>query len=281
MSDIDFYHVLGVKRSASADEIKSAYRELVKRYHPDLFSAAGEKAKATEKLRQINEAYAVLGNTESRRQYDQRFIQQPKVRVRPPTARKARETSRPRRHADLRTTAAKILKRRPHFSKKALGYALASAMLVLVFIYASRSEPRLATAWTLMEKVEVSSAKGISPSDGAGKDWLRLGQYASVSECAGILTQRVRKDEQEGSRAVFDEQKGTMAITVFVKKGESERFPTRGGAAKDEQQNFGRAEAEEGTESITKRVRTLECRKTQRLETDSWLQARLRRMGLL
>jgi curved DNA-binding protein CbpA len=286
MSDTNFYQVLGVERSASADEIKSAYRELVKRYHPDLFAKAGEKAKATEKLRQINEAYSVVGNTESRRLYDQRFIQQPKVRARAATARKGRKTSRPRRHADVRSRAAKILNRRPHFSKKELGYALACAMVVLVFIYASRSEPRLATAWTLMEKVEVSSAKNLSPSDGAGQGWLRLGQYASVSECAGILTQKVRKDEQEGSRAVFDEQKGTMAITVFVKKAEPERFATGGGAAaKNEQQNVERAQAEEGTESIsknvTKRVRTLECRITQRWETDSWLQATLRRLGLL
>lgn len=285
MSDTNFYQVLGVERSASAEEIKLAYRELVKRYHPDLFARAGEKAKATEKLLQINEAYSVLGNTESRRLYDQRFIQQPKVSARASTARTGRRTSRPRRHAKPRNQIAKILKWRSYFSKKRVGYALAGAMVVLVFIYASRSEPRLATAWTLMEKVEVSSPKGISPADGAGKGWLRLGQYASVSECAGILTQRVRKDEQEGSRAVFDEQKGTMAITVFVKKAEPERFATGGGAAKDEQQNLERAEAEEGTESIstnpTKRVRTLECRITQRLETDSWLQATLRRMGLL
>jgi curved DNA-binding protein CbpA len=282
MSDTEFYQVLGVKRSASADEIKSAYRELVKRYHPDLFASAGEKAKATEKLRQINEAYSVLGNAESRQQYDQRF-QQPKARPRAPAAAKVRRASRPRRHADIRSRAAKILSRRPRFSKKGLGYALAGALVILGFIYASRSQPRLATAWTLMEKVEVSSAKGTSPSDGTGKGWLPLGRYASVSECAGILTQRVRKDEQEGSRAVFDEQKGTMAITVFIKK-EPERIAAGGGAPKDAQQND-RAEAEESIESIsknlTKRVRTLECRITQRWETESWLQATLRRLGLL
>jgi curved DNA-binding protein CbpA len=282
MSDTNFYQVLGVERSASADKIKSAYRELVKRYHPDLFATASAKAKATERLRQITEAYSVLGNTERRRQYDQRFIQQPKVQPRPATARKPRATSRPRRRADVRTTLAKILKRRLHFSKKGLGYALASAAVVLFFIYASRSEPRLATAWTLMEKVEVSSGKGISQADGGGQGWLPLGQYASASECAGILTQKVRKDEQEGSRAVFDEQKATMAITVFVKK--AERFAAEGGSAKNEQQSFERAQPEEGTEAsqdVTKRVRTLECRKIQRLETDSWLQAALRRIGLL
>jgi|ERR671923_31586 hypothetical protein len=291
MSDTNFYQVLGVERSATADEIKTAYRELVKRHHPDLFATSGAKAKATEKLREITEAYAVLGNKERRREYDQRLIQeqqrqrrQAKSRTAGPTARKSRTASRSRRHADWRTTAAKILKRRPHFSKKQLGYALACAAVVLVFIYASRSEPRLAAAWTLMEKVEVSSGKGTSPPDGAGQGWLRLGQYASASECAGILAQRVRKDEQEGSRAVFDEQKGTMAITVFVKNAKVERFATGDGAAKDGQQKFERADPEEGTEAsqdVTKRVRTLECRKTERLETDSWLQATLRRVGLL
>ena len=69
-----------------------------------------------------------------------------------------------------------------------------------------------------MEKLEVSPAKSLSPPEGAGQGWVPLGQYVSVSECAGILKQRVRKDEQEGSRAVFDEQNGTMAITVYVKK---------------------------------------------------------------
>ena len=284
MSDVEFYQVLGVKRSASADEIKSAYRELVKRYHPDLFSKADAKAKATEKLRQINEAYSVLGNAENRQQYDQRFIQQPKARSRAPAA-KVRRASRPRRHADMRSRMAKILKTRSYFSKKQVGYVIAGAIVVLVFMYAARSQPRLAIAWTLMEKVELSSAKNISPSDGAGQGWLRLGQYASVSECAGILRQRVRKDEQEGSRAVYDEQNGTMAITVYLKKAEAEPSGAAEGDLKDGQRNFERKATEESTELVSKnaikRVRSLECRKTQQLKVESWLQVTLRRMGLL
>ncbi len=86
MSEANFYQILGVGPSASAREIKSTYRELVKRYHPDLFPAAGAKAGATEKLRQINEAYAVLGNPKRRRDYDQRFIQKPE-RVLPQSRR--------------------------------------------------------------------------------------------------------------------------------------------------------------------------------------------------
>jgi len=298
MSDANFYQVLGVGRSASADKIKSAYREPVKRYHPDLFSTAAEKAEATEKLSQINEAYAVLGNAERRHRYDQEFIQKPKTRAHAPAAASRRRTSRPRRHANLRSKTAEILKGRRYFSKELATYTLAAALVVLALIYAGRSEPRLATAWTLLEKVEVSPAKTISPPKGAGKGWVRLGQYSSVSECAGILKQRVRKDEQEGSRAVVDEKNGTMAITVYLKqetaqarddakfKPMPEPSTAVEGVSKDEQRQLEQQATEEGATSfpndgMTKRVRSLECRETQRLESESWLRRTLRRMALL
>jgi curved DNA-binding protein CbpA len=298
MSEANFYQVLGVGRSASADKIKSAYRERVKRYHPDLFSRAAEKAQATEKLRQINEAYAVLGNAERRHRYDQQFIQKPKTRAHAPAAAKRRTTSPPRSHASLRSKTVKILKGRRYFSKKGAGYILAATVVVLAFIYAGRSEPRLVTAWTLLEKLEVSPTKTISPPEGAGKGWVRLGQYSSVSECAGILKQRVREDEQEGSRAVVDEQKGTTAITVYLKKetaqarddAKSKPMPERStavdGAAKGGRRQIEQQATEEGATSfpndgMTKRVRSLECRETQRLESESWLRRTLRRMELL
>jgi curved DNA-binding protein CbpA len=297
MSDANFYHVLGVGRSASADEIKSAYREHVKRYHPDLFSRPAEKAEATEKLRQINEAYAVLGNAERRHGYDQEFIQKLKARAHTPAATKPRRTSR-LRHANPRSKTAEILKGRRYFSRKWVGYTLAAAVMVIVLIYAGKSEPQLITVWTLMEKLEVSPAKSLSPPEGAGQGWVPLGQYASVSECAGILKQRVRKDEQEGSKAVFDEQKGTMAITVYLKKeaaqarddakskATAERSTAVEDASKNEQRQVEQQATEEGTESfpkndMTKRVRSLECRETQRLESESWLRRRLRRMAPL
>jgi curved DNA-binding protein CbpA len=296
MSQANFYQLLGVGRSASADEIKSAYRECVKRYHPDLFSAAGEKAEATEKLRQINEAYAVLGNAERRHRYDQEFIQKPITRAHTPATAKRRRTSRPRRHANSRSKTAEILKGCRYFSRKWAGYTLAAAVMVLVLIYAGKSEPQLITVWTLVEKLEVSPAKSLSPPEGHG--WVSLGQYASVSECAGILKQRVRKDEQEGSRAVFDEQSGTMAITVYLKKeaaqargdakskATGERSAAIEDALKNEQRQVEQQPTKEGTKSFSKndtikRVRSLECRETQRLEGESWLRRTLRRMASL
>jgi curved DNA-binding protein CbpA len=70
MARPDFYKILGVSPSASQDEIKSAHRELVKIFHPDLFSTSAEKARANKRLQQINEAYATLSNAGRRRQYD-------------------------------------------------------------------------------------------------------------------------------------------------------------------------------------------------------------------
>jgi curved DNA-binding protein CbpA len=73
MAGPDFYKILGVSPSASADEIKAAHRELVKIFHPDLFSTSAEKARANKRLQQINEAYATLSNPGRRRRYDAGF----------------------------------------------------------------------------------------------------------------------------------------------------------------------------------------------------------------
>lgn len=64
----DYYKTLGVSRSASADEIRSAYRKLAMKYHPD--RNAGN-AQAEEKFKEMNEAYQVLSDAEKRARYDQ------------------------------------------------------------------------------------------------------------------------------------------------------------------------------------------------------------------
>lgn len=63
----DYYKALGVERSATAAEIKKAYRKLALKYHPD--KNKGD-AKMEERFKKINEAYAVLGDPEKRKQYD-------------------------------------------------------------------------------------------------------------------------------------------------------------------------------------------------------------------
>lgn len=65
----DYYEILGVDRKASDKDIKSAYRKLARKYHPDLHTG-NEKQAAEEKFKEINEAYEVLSDPEKRAKYD-------------------------------------------------------------------------------------------------------------------------------------------------------------------------------------------------------------------
>lgn len=65
----DYYEILGVKREATEKEIKSAYRKLARKWHPDLHTGK-QKSEAEEKFKKINEAYEVLSDPEKRAKYD-------------------------------------------------------------------------------------------------------------------------------------------------------------------------------------------------------------------
>ncbi len=67
MTKKDYYDILGVKKNSSKEEIKKAYKELAKKYHPDL----NKNKEAEHKFKEVSEAYAVLSDDNKRSQYDQ------------------------------------------------------------------------------------------------------------------------------------------------------------------------------------------------------------------
>ena len=68
MTKKDYYNIIGVDKSASADEIKRAYRKLARKYHPDVNP---DDKGAEAKFKELNEAFEVLGNQQKKAQYDQ------------------------------------------------------------------------------------------------------------------------------------------------------------------------------------------------------------------
>ncbi len=67
----DYYGILGVIKTAEDIVIKAAYRALTQKHHPDKFQ--GSQDEAQHRMQEINEAYAVLSDTEKRKEYDSTY----------------------------------------------------------------------------------------------------------------------------------------------------------------------------------------------------------------
>jgi hypothetical protein len=313
MAEPDFYKILGISPSASVDEIRLAYRELVKKYHPDLFIASTEKTRANERLLQINQAYAVLGDAERRRQYDEKRSSRRTTLRSPSTptgrARSSTRTStasaRPQastrtqktRPVSWRTAKRQILKRWKYPTSGKLAASIVGVIIVAFIAQAVWEKPQTAIAWTLLAQTVVEPSKDIARQKLAGPNWTASGRYDSRSQCTDALKALVKRDEQEGSRAIFDERQGTIAITVHLRDEAAlakeyfeaklnRRFNEPDGKASVDDEELLKQASEEAREFIrknglTNRVRNYECRQMQVLMPESWLRRKLKQTGLI
>jgi hypothetical protein len=276
MSQPDYYQIFGVAPSASADEIRAAHRELVKRYHPDIYWTSADKARATEKLRAVNEAYAVLGNPQRRKEYDanraaaarspaaaERPTQPAPVRQRPARAKPA--TNKPRRNApdwmgqarDLHREAKKV------FTIRRLAGTVVVLTLGAAAAYSLTRPPPITPAWVLWQRTEIEPAGGAGLGDAKG--WEAVGSFGVRVACTESLRSRLKRDQDEGSQVVFDEVNATLAITVLLSKNESAL----------------NQDAHNGRPKSVKRVRHYECRAVPVRQSESWLRRKLRSAGLI
>jgi DnaJ domain len=279
MSQPDYYEIFGVSPLAGPEEIRAAHRELVKRYHPDIYWTSEDKIRATEKLRAVNEAYAVLGNAERRKEYD--ASRAAAARSAEPVARERTAPQRPARQRPARRARAPnvsptnvppwsiqvretLQSAKKFFTFLRLAGAGAGLTLIVAAAYSLTRPPQITPAWILLEKTEVEPAA--SGPRGAKKGWEQVGSYGLRAACVENLKTRVRLDQQEGSQAVFDEVNGTVAITVLLTKGDA---PLKA------------KEPLSGPEKIVKRVRHYECRAVPIRQPDSWLRRQLRGTGLI
>jgi curved DNA-binding protein CbpA len=295
MAEPNLYKVLNVSPSASAAEIKSAHRKLVKKYHPDLFSGGAEKEQATANLQQINRAYAILSNAERRRQYDAEHVRKPTT---PKPVKRAsaghRSSSRPVQKPSARKV---FTKRRWKFRASSRWAAGVLGVIVLAaVVHALTYQPEAATAWMLLQRTSVESSLNASQQNSAREPWMVLRRSGSKAECANELKEMVKVDEREGSKAIVDEQGGALAITVYIKDeatlareylgAKLRQMPNAVERPPEEEKTLKQQASDEAKEfirknGISKRTKHYECRATQIREAESWLRRQFKWAGLI
>jgi len=301
MAQADFYSFLGVPRNASQAAIKSAHRELIKRYHPDIYSTDGDKARATEKLQAINEAYAVLSNSERRKEYDKKRAGQlkqsrrwqPQPAPRPRAAARSSIRTPPRPRATPRPPKRQYtLPRSPSWlDRRWLSASVGFGLLLILAVYSIDTLPRMMPLWILFEKTVLEPG---SPGTEAGADtWKPAGKFASREACAASLKAEVNRDELAGSQAIIDETTGSLAITVRLIATEAPvgnlpqstkplDVPLTGSKEQDRalKQSLEKFNKPTFKNNLITQTKHYACRVTQVRAPDSWLARLIKRTGI-
>jgi DnaJ-class molecular chaperone len=126
--DRDYYQILGVAKTSTPEEIKSAYKKLARDNHPDRFREAGEKAEADRRFQLITEAYNHLRDERLRREYDRTLDR--KVRTPEEEARLFFKNAELREQSKDYTNALKFYYEAMRLQPDNLDYALAAGRLL-------------------------------------------------------------------------------------------------------------------------------------------------------
>lgn len=106
------YEVLEVSENASAEVIEKAYKVLVKKYHPDLQSPENRPA-SEKKMKEINEAYDILGDEAKRRQYDEKLSAQREIEKQQQNQQSQRRQEQPPQYQNMQSNGVNQNTRRP------------------------------------------------------------------------------------------------------------------------------------------------------------------------
>jgi len=134
MSTNNHYKILGVRPNATQDEIRKVFRRLVKKYHPDV----NKEPDAEERMKEFNEAYEILGDSEKRRQFDNgpENEEQSPVRSEKQKRRSERTRYQPPRYEQPPNPA------QPQQHKQGMPYAVGLFVFILILVFMWAGTPQ-------------------------------------------------------------------------------------------------------------------------------------------
>lgn len=167
----DYYEILEVNEKASSEIIEKAYKTLVKKYHPDLYSTV-EKKQAEKKLKDINEAYQILSDSFLRSQYDLE-LQKEKNRNQEQEKEKKQADKNPQHEEDEQEKESRFRNKKNNSNPKYV-----------------RNKSNVGTIFGIIDLVQEiwkNKPQGIEKKKMNQKDWLAIGLTIIAVMIIGVL----------------------------------------------------------------------------------------------